>query len=80
MIPAQDREAHAAFKRMNLNDADKPIAILPALDINYSYFGFTKKKNLSAFKKEFDRMLTQMRTSGEIARMLEENYGISGYK
>jgi hypothetical protein len=42
--------------------------------------GFSKKKNLSVFKREFDRMLKQMQTSGEIARMLKENYGISGYK
>ncbi|WP_319522845.1 hypothetical protein [uncultured Desulfosarcina sp.] len=43
-------------------------------------FAFSKKKNLSAFKKEFDRMLKQMQASGEIARMLKESYGISGYK
>lgn len=80
MIPTQDREANAAFKRMHLNDTEKPIAILPELDINYNYFAFSKKKNLSVFKREFDRMLKQMQTSGEIARMLKENYGISGYK
>jgi len=43
-------------------------------------FAFTKKKNLSAFRKKIDRMLKQMPASGEIARMLKENYGISGYK
>ena len=80
MIPTQDREAHAAFKRMHLNDADKPIAILPALDINYNYFGFSKRKNLSTFKREFDRLLKQMQANGEIARLLKENYGISGYQ
>jgi hypothetical protein len=48
--------------------------------LEWDDFAFSKKKSLSAFKREVDRMLKQTQASGEITRLLKENYGISGCK
>jgi len=72
-------EAQAAFARLNLGNDQKPIPIYPEIEINYNYFGFSKRKNkeLAEFKKEFDRELKLMNDNGEISRMLKDKYGIS---
>lgn len=78
LVPTQQPEAEASFKRLGLTDDQKPIAILPEVAVNYQYFGFSKKKQneLAAFKKDFDRMLKQMQENGELSQLLAK-YGLS---
>lgn len=80
MVPTQRREAFASFKRLGLTDGQKPIAIFPELSVNFNYFGFSKqrRKALSVFKKEFDRIMIQMKENGELSRLLKK-YGLSDF-
>lgn len=80
MVPTQHREANASFERLGLTAKQKPVGILPEVSFNDHYFGFSKQKHkeLLEFKKGFDRMLKQMKESGELSRLVKK-YGLSGF-
>ena len=77
MIPTSVREAKAAFVRLRLGNKEKPVIIRPALATNYNYFGFTRKRDLKTFKRNFDRLLNQMKANKEISTLLKDKYGLS---
>jgi hypothetical protein len=52
----------------------------PVNRVEWGGVAFWKKKNLSVFKREFDRMLKQMQARGEMARLPNQNDGIAGEK
>ena len=76
VVPTPLREAVAAFERLGLSMDHRPEVINPPLTINYNYYGFTKQKDLSTFKKNFDRELKTMQETGKISLLLKEKYGI----
>ena len=76
IFPTQDREANAVFAKLGLSSELRPIKLYPPLATRYSHFGFNKQKNLSTFKAEFDKELGQLKTSGEIDRILVQKYGL----
>jgi polar amino acid transport system substrate-binding protein len=76
VVTTQQRVAMGVFRRLGLGVEQMPVAVHPPLAIDYNYFGFTKKKNLSSFKKSFDRELKRLRETGAIARLLKEKYGL----
>ena len=77
LLPTQAREATVVFSRLSLSEEQRPIPILPEISVNYNYFGFSKSKELSAFRDAFEQELAKMKQNGEIAKLLQEKYGFS---
>jgi polar amino acid transport system substrate-binding protein len=76
VVTTQQRIAMSVFRRLGVGAEQTPVAVHPPLAVDYNYFGFTKKKDLSSFKKSFDREFKRLRESGAIARLLKEKYGL----
>ncbi len=73
LVPTQKREAYKAFQRLGLQREEYPVEILPALSVNYCYYGFSQKRQaeLKPFKSAFDKALKQMKATGEIDQIIK---------
>jgi polar amino acid transport system substrate-binding protein len=72
VVPTQEREATAAFRRLGLEKKDRPVTIEPVLATHFNYYGFSKHKHqeLLEFRESFERELKKMYKSGEIEKLL----------
>jgi polar amino acid transport system substrate-binding protein len=76
LVPSPLQEVMASAQRLGLRDDQMPVRILPPFAENGAYLAFSKQKHneLAGLKKDFDRVLKEMKESGERARVLAK-YG-----